>query len=161
MTENLDYRGKFLDWQEHAVFGPGEIYLPVPPGDILAVATRKETCWNLLNGFLEAGDGIQIDLPSGDWHIGICVKRTFTGKEPIFQPDYLSSTAMKAFFSTTLDAYEKAVGEYFGNTIPGVFTDEPTIVAWHQDHPDTMMKHHDSAIAAWGSELERSLRDAG
>ena len=28
VTENLDYRGKFLDWQEHAVSGPGEIYLP-------------------------------------------------------------------------------------------------------------------------------------
>lgn len=39
--------------------------------------------------------------------------------------DVLSKEAMATFFELTLERYKKHCGDYFGTTIPGVFTDEP------------------------------------
>ena len=39
--------------------------------------------------------------------------------------DTLSKEAIDKFIEVTYDGYKKAVGEYFGETVPTVFTDEP------------------------------------
>lgn len=39
--------------------------------------------------------------------------------------DITNKDAIKCFLDTTHEVYKKYVGEYFGNVIPGVFTDEP------------------------------------
>ena len=39
--------------------------------------------------------------------------------------DTLNPEAVQAFIQTTHEAYARAVGEEFGQTIPGIFTDEP------------------------------------
>ncbi|MEN2984888.1 MAG: glycosyl hydrolase [Dictyoglomaceae bacterium] len=41
--------------------------------------------------------------------------------------DNLNPKSVKAFIEITYDAYYKEVGEEFGKTIPGIFTDEPNI----------------------------------
>ncbi len=58
-------------------------------------------------------------------------------KAPLGQPwfsnysyiDTLNPEAVSAFIKTTYDAYLKYVGQYFGKSIPGIFTDEPNISA--------------------------------
>lgn len=42
--------------------------------------------------------------------------------------DLLNGKAMDAFIHFTHERYEKEFGEYFGNVIPGIFTDEPQLV---------------------------------
>ena len=42
--------------------------------------------------------------------------------------DLLNKDAVECFISLTHDKYYDAVGEYFGNTIIGMFTDEPSIM---------------------------------
>lgn len=42
--------------------------------------------------------------------------------------DLLNGKAMNAFIHFTHERYYKEFGEYFGNVIPGVFTDEPQLV---------------------------------
>ncbi|NOU96828.1 hypothetical protein GC093_26930 [Paenibacillus sp. LMG 31456] len=42
-------------------------------------------------------------------------------------PDNLNPDAVRAFIETTYEAYKQEVGEQFGTTIRGVFTDEPSI----------------------------------
>ena len=42
--------------------------------------------------------------------------------------DLLNEAAVKCFISLTHDKYYKAMSEYFGNTITGIFTDEPSIM---------------------------------
>lgn len=39
--------------------------------------------------------------------------------------DITNKDAIKCFLDTTHEVYKKYIGEYFGNVIPGVFTDEP------------------------------------
>ena len=39
--------------------------------------------------------------------------------------DTLSKDAVAKFIEVTHDAYAKNTGQYFGNTVPGIFTDEP------------------------------------
>ena len=42
--------------------------------------------------------------------------------------DLLNPRAMKAFIEFTHEKYREELGEYFGNVIPGIFTDEPQLV---------------------------------
>jgi hypothetical protein len=53
-----------------------------------------------------------IDSPS-DWYNGY----TYL--------DVLNHRAVQQFIKVTHEAYRKRLGKYFGNTIPGIFTDEP------------------------------------
>ncbi len=39
--------------------------------------------------------------------------------------DVLSADAVRAFLESTHEAYAQAIGEEFGKTVPGIFTDEP------------------------------------
>lgn len=41
--------------------------------------------------------------------------------------DLLNKEAVKVFIDTTHEVYKKEIGEYFGNTVKGFFTDEPQI----------------------------------
>lgn len=42
-------------------------------------------------------------------------------------PDQLNPESVEAFIDITYEAYKKAVGEHFGKTVRGVFTDEPSL----------------------------------
>lgn len=42
-------------------------------------------------------------------------------------PDNMNPQSAKLFIETTYDCYKEAVGEEFGRTVPGIFTDEPSI----------------------------------
>jgi hypothetical protein len=42
-------------------------------------------------------------------------------------PDQLNPESVEAFIDITYEAYKKVVGEHFGQTVRGVFTDEPSL----------------------------------
>ncbi|MEC0267169.1 glycosyl hydrolase [Paenibacillus anseongense] len=42
-------------------------------------------------------------------------------------PDQLNPESVEAFIDLTYEAYKKVVGEHFGQTVRGVFTDEPSL----------------------------------
>ncbi len=44
--------------------------------------------------------------------------------------DALNPEAVRAFIESTYEAYAQAVGDAFGDVIPGVFTDEPAYMYW-------------------------------
>ena len=50
-----------------------------------------------------------------------------------FTPDLLNKEATQIFIEKTHEKYKEYVGEYFGTTIPGIFTDEPAFGCFTQD----------------------------
>lgn len=54
--------------------------------------------------------------------------------------DLLDKDAVKAFIDFTHNTYKKEIGEYFGKTVKGIFTDEPALngvgISWNPDLPD-------------------------
>lgn len=70
--------------------------------------------------------------------------------------DTLSEEAIKKFIDITYTAYEKAVGESFGKSIPAMFTDEPQVASkWPLHFPDA--ENSDGrCYVPWTSDLEES-----
>lgn len=64
--------------------------------------------------------GKEWNAPAGRWAI-IAFSLT---KDPQQQINYLDSSTVADFLHITHDEYYKRLGQYFGNTIPGVFFDE-------------------------------------
>ena len=46
-------------------------------------------------------------------------------------PDLMNKDAAAEFISNTYEAYKEMLGEYFGNTIEAIFTDEPSCLAYY------------------------------
>lgn len=63
--------------------------------------------------------------------IFLVLRREVSGSSEWFNDDApvdnLNPDAVKAFIETTYEAYKKEIGEEFGRTVPGIFTDEPNI----------------------------------
>ena len=49
--------------------------------------------------------------------------------------DQLSFAAVGEFIENTYAAYQQVLGNDFGGVVPGIFTDEPNICSFHQEHP--------------------------
>lgn len=50
--------------------------------------------------------------------------------------DQLSVAGVAEFIENTYAAYHEVVGDDFGGVIPGIFTDEPNFLSFHQEHPE-------------------------
>lgn len=74
----------------------------------------------------------KISLEDGE--VGLVFKREICPKVDWFNgdtySDNLNPKSVEAFIKTTYERYLREVGEEFGKTIPGIFTDEPNIFAW-------------------------------
>jgi hypothetical protein len=74
--------------------------------------------------------------------------------------DSKSFGAIKRFIELTHDRYEKRLKPYFGNTIVGIFSDEP---AYHvpikfAEKPTLRFAYYDGAEEAYKQRVERELR---
>ncbi|HPP08670.1 MAG TPA: glycosyl hydrolase [bacterium] len=72
------------------------------------------------------------NVPEGNWKI-IAFVETF--EKSYWGPwggyvDLLNKDAVDDFINKTHQIYKKDLGKYFGNTIPGIFTDEPKWIGW-------------------------------
>ncbi|MGQ9454807.1 MAG: glycosyl hydrolase [Armatimonadota bacterium] len=101
--------------------------------------------WEFRPKFVELDD-------SGEYAI-----RTLEDPEDVvFGIDYLNPDAVKAFFDLTLHTYEEALGEHFGKTIKGIFTDEPTLLPWHHEiNWYGQLKH--TRVVVWNERIEAAM----
>jgi len=72
-----------------------------------------------------------------------------------FYVDLMYPGVTEKFLATTMDAYTREIGEYYGKRVPGVFTDEPHLapaggLPWTDDLPDVFKKR-------WGYSLSDNL----
>jgi hypothetical protein len=65
--------------------------------------------------------------------------------------DTMSKEAVAKFIETTHEAYAKSVGEEFGKTVPGIFTDEPNYGGYDVEQ--------DGAHAPWSNRLPEVFRE--
>ncbi|HHW45294.1 MAG TPA: glycoside hydrolase [Clostridiales bacterium] len=76
-------------------------------------------------------DKVMCEVNNGDGVQYICVRTAKLGNLRYNGGSYIDTMnpeAVDAFINITHEAYKKAVGEYFGKEIPGVFTDEPCVL---------------------------------
>lgn len=133
-----EYRPKFIDLTEGCVEAGKQIELNLPSGEVLMAyaypqnSNQESEKIDITNTVFE--NKLIWDAPDGDWHVAVYSKCTIEDKnDVVYGVDYLNPEAMRYFFDYTLDPYERAVGEHFGRTIKGIFTDEPTLLPWHHD----------------------------
>ena len=147
-----EYRSRFIDLTE-ADAKPGvELDLQIPPGEVLMAHAfpRNQPGKDLID--LKANvahQHLRWQPPAGEWSVAVYSKRVLEDpNDVIFGVDYLNPEAMQAFFDYTLKPYEKAVGEHFGKTIKGIFTDEPTLLPWHHDLNWYGLRSHTRVVVA-------------
>jgi hypothetical protein len=164
VTQNPNYRNKYIDLVERQVSSGQSVDICLPSSDVLAAAALPVLDGKIkvdslvdLRGFVNNGE-VRWTAPEGDdWIVAICAKCVLTDSNGnVFGPDYLSKDATDTFIELIHSKYAQAVGEYFGSVIPGIFTDEPCLLAWHQGHT-CFRVHHDARLAVWSEDLEISL----
>jgi hypothetical protein len=89
--------------------------------------------------------------------------------------DYLNPQAVAKFIEITHEAYRREVGEHFGKTVPGIFTDEPNAgaifrdwfpddqgdraITWTAKLPDEFQQHYGYSILDHLPEIAYDLAD--
>jgi len=104
--------------------------LPEDRDDILAVFVARldnET----IQEARRVGTGEAVTL--SDHETLLVFRREVSGPSEWFNDDAyadnLNPEAVKAFIDITYEAYAREVGDEFGDTVPGIFTDEPNVFA--------------------------------
>lgn len=104
--------------------GQLSVFRAVLDGDKLRFAERLDG-----DGQPVTGDGLRVD--HGDREVVLVFHREISDRSAWYNGDCygdnLNPASVKAFIETTYEAYLTEVGDEFGKTIPGVFTDEPNI----------------------------------
>jgi hypothetical protein len=165
VTRNPQYCNKFIDLVEATSTGPTEASIPMPDGEPLlacaAPAAQTEKIQEI--GITVDGENqFRWHVPEGDWRVMIFLKRVLQDpRGNVFGPDYLNPDMTKAFLKI-LDKYveDEEIRTHLGETVPGIFTDEPCILSWHQDHTN-YRTHHDGRMAAWSDQMSERLGQLG
>ncbi|MCD6508500.1 hypothetical protein J7M22_18010 [Candidatus Poribacteria bacterium] len=169
VTAKPEHRNKFLDLFEWHLKG-GRVELRMSNEGEHADTMKVITAFAIQGGMSDGiedlrrritpieviNETVRADLPEGDWLIvALPVRRLDDPRGNVFGPDYLNPETTRSFLKI-LDLYAEAVGDEFGKTVPGIFTDEPCLLAWHQNHTCYRV-HHDGRIAVWSEKLEERL----
>jgi hypothetical protein len=122
-TNPEEFVKKILYYSKMEVTGPQSINLNLQknPLAIFAGKITENGRYNFSSQIdLIAKKGGQWNVPDGRWAIISFEMVNDPGK----QIDYLDSAAVARFIEITHEAYFKRFGNFFGNTIPGIFFDE-------------------------------------
>lgn len=155
-----EYRSKFIDLTERDVLGGDELDVELPPGTvILAYAypsgnpagERIDLCAAI------SGNRLRWKAPRGAWSAAVYSRCVLNDpNDVVFGVDYLNPEAMQYFFALTLEPYKEALGEHFGRTIKGIFTDEPTLLPWHHDI-DWYGRRSHARVVVWSEGVEAEM----
>jgi hypothetical protein len=111
------FRAKHITWQRGKA-------VEVPDGGVLAVYSCAEE-----NGQLSDFRLLREEESTPPGRITVCFLWRYDPPSPWYNGgsylDTLNPEAVAAFLRHTYDAYAREVGEEFGKTVPGIFTDEP------------------------------------
>ncbi len=114
---------KRLDKIEAEIEGPCDVTLQLPEGILMSVvAMNQQKEITNLRGYISA-DSLNWKAPGGSWKVMFftCV----TDGDP--NVDYLDAYAVRCFLQLAHQQYYDRFSEYFGDTIVGIFYDEPTL----------------------------------
>jgi len=156
-----EYRSRFVDVTEGDVAAGGRIELDLPVGDVIAARAYRtdEPHADPLDITTIIFESKLIwDAPEGSWHVVVyseCVLED--PNDIVYGVNYLNPEAMRYFFDCTFDPYERAVGEHFGKTIKGIFTDEPTLLPWHHDICWYGRRQH-ARVVVWDPRIADEVR---
>jgi hypothetical protein len=75
----------------------------------------------------DSGRQVHWDAPDGDWRIYVFAREFFRGLFVGSYLDTLNPDAVARFIELTHEVYAERFGEEFGDTIIGMFTDEPSL----------------------------------
>jgi len=80
------------------------------------------------------------NVPEGNWLILVFIRKFLVGTFFGSYLDTLNKDAVKRFIELTHKAYADRFKEYFGNVVPGIFTDEPScnynfVIGFFTDEP--------------------------
>ena len=164
VTKNPEFCNKFIEVIDTKVKGPQEIRIELPEGiPLLAIIMEDDQKCASYKSIEEIQSNVFTkNLGKGDWRIIIFVRRTLQDpRGNVFGPDYLNPGTSKAFLEI-LNKYteDEEIRKYFGSVIPGIFTDEPCILSWHQNHTNYPTRP-DGRIAVWGDEIPERLKKLG
>ncbi|MCE5315664.1 MAG: glycosyl hydrolase [Armatimonadota bacterium] len=155
-----EYRAKYIDVTECDVSSGKTIRIDLPAGEVVAAfAYPHDRARVQLDQKTDLTDCVSDNQltwtpPRGDWSIVVYSKCTLEDpNDVIYGVDYLNPEAMRFFFDYALDPYAKALGEYFGKTIKGVFTDEPTLLPWHHNGSWHINREH-TRVTVWNDLIE-------
>lgn len=119
--------------------------VPIEAGDgllyVLAVPGEGERRARLLSGVKEITDQVEggrlrWQPPDGRWLVLAFSRTVFRGTFFGHYLDLLNGKAVDAFIEATHKQYERRLKRYFGKSVKGIFTDEPS--ALHGNRPDTI-----------------------
>lgn len=166
-----EYRSKFVDLTEAKAVGGQEIRLELPTGQVIMAyayqpgrhptpctspATKGKFELLDLSRYIERNLLVWTP-PSGEWNVAVYSKCVLEDpNDVVFGVDYLNPEAMSHFFELTLVPYERALGEHFGRTIKGIFTDEPTLLPWHHDINWYGRRKH-TRVVVWDDCIEEEM----
>lgn len=144
-----DLASQGLRMEEEQVSGPRTVEIGVQLGDqetlVAVVLMQKlegsERLWHTTAKVLKPSVPARVDIPAGEWTVHSFVQTpsggTIRGVHPDEedgQPnapkaaDLLNPEATARFIAETHERYYKSLQEYFGSTIKGIFTDEPSML---------------------------------
>lgn len=99
--------------------------------------------------------------PAGDWCVLQLVQRPLLNYSPDHEPeelyvDMLNPAVTEKFIDVTHEVYADRVGEHFGDTIPGIFNDEP---GFYNNFPDGRGGADSRGSVAWTPGFRDYLED--
>ena len=120
-----------------AVKGPEKLQMTMPEADeILCVLQvpvdggghpRYDSKTWIYDYAPKVRDGVlKVRIPKGDWRLMTFARRFHTGGFFSGYVDTLSPEAVGLFIRYTHDPYAKRLRRYYGKTVKGIFTDEPS-----------------------------------
>lgn len=86
------------------------------------------------------------EAPAGNW-----VLMYFLEKQAPYYIDTLNPASTETFIELTHERYRRTVGDAFGKTVPGFFTDEPAMYYYHVG-----LKNH---VVPWSKQMFKIFRE--
>ncbi len=158
VSSRREYRNRYMECSE-ITLQPGVNVIGAGDGEVPAVCRVQDG----LPLEAECADGMLTVLnPSGE-EIRAAVYSLRIVDNPngrIFGIDYMNPEAVRLFIELTHEKYARKLGRYFGTVIKGVFTDEPTLLPWHQDL-NWYIARKDGRVLAWDEKIFPLMHTAG
>lgn len=164
VTQNPDHCNKFIDIVEVVADGPKTMPVELTEGIPLLsymIPEGKFTQFkrSAIKLKVEPSKSFNWHVPEGKWQLIIFIERTLQDpRGNVFGPNYLDQSTTEAFLKI-ISKYEE-LKEHFGKTIPGIFTDEPCLLAWHQDHTNYPVRAN-GRIVPWSKNIPMRLKNMG
>jgi len=136
---------------------------------VLAVPIADGTCVTDPDSVLDLRDHVTENRISwtaaaGRWLVMALARQVWSGGYNRCLGDYLNPAAMRKFIELSHQPYTQRLGDYFGKTVVGIFTDEPATtyiepaIPWTRRLPDEFAADHGYDLL---SALPSLLLDAG